>query len=108
MSDMQLLIHSAHDKIIDLVGPGHFGSIGAVVDIINKAMVTSYHHRPGPETKSAIKERFVVALEYIRKLRFDMGWSKQRINDELPKLLILYLDQIDKQYEPSNKSCWGS
>lgn len=58
-----------------------------------------------PRTAAEVKRRFNILADWFKVLRGDIGWSLQRVLDELPMALRKTLD--GEQYVPDvRRSAW--
>lgn len=56
-------------------------------------------------TSDEVKRRFKMCEKIFRELRGDLGWSVQRILDNLPRYLRCELDGVN--WEPEKRSSWA-
>jgi len=69
------------------------------------AVEKSFTDHKGEITSNMTKERIDICLEIVKLLRFDFGWSRQKIGDNLHVYLGYELNGID--WDPAKeKNFW--
>jgi len=72
-----------------------------MVDVVAK----SFDNHKGDITSGMTNERIGICLEIVKMLRFDFGWSRQKISDNLPLYLSNELNGISWDPE-KEKNFW--
>lgn len=72
-----------------------------VVNAITKAIEVSFSEDKASQTDAEIKRRFDICFKAYKILRNDLGWSLQRVEDEMPVALRSLLD--GGSWEPTKR-----
>ena len=72
-----------------------------VTDAITRAIDHSFTQDNAVQTDAEIKQRFEICFKAYKILRHDLGWSLQRIEDEMPLALRALLD--GGRWEPTER-----
>lgn len=72
-----------------------------VVDAITRAIDHSFTEDNTQQTDAEIKQRFEICFKAFKILRYDLGWSLERITDEMPIALRALLD--GGRWEPTKR-----
>ncbi len=62
--------------------------------VMVSAVEKSFVDHKGEITSNMTKERIDICLEIVKMLRFDFGWSRQKIGDNLPLYLSNELNGV--------------
>lgn len=90
---LESIVKDDSGQLVALCSQGHFKSMERLTSLIIKGVSYSFKIRPmKANTVNEVKRRFGIALEFTKQLRFDVGWSIQRIEDELGNCIVFYLD----------------
>ncbi len=79
-------------------------ALHAVVDLFTVTIAASFATHPTARTHREVKRRFDVCLKILGVLRKDLGWTLERITDNLPVYLRCELDGV--AWEPSKRAVW--
>lgn len=72
-----------------------------VVDAMTRAIEHSFTQDNAIQTDAEIKHRFEVCFKVFKILRYDLKWSLQRVEDEIPLALRSLLD--GGRWEPTER-----
>ena len=89
------------DLLKDVVGEQ---KLQLTIDGVHAAIDASFQKCGGRITRSETKRRMDICLHFAAEMRRDVGWSVQRIIDNMGRYLRCRLDGIS--WEPDNRSMW--